>query len=63
MFKMEGLTFTYYQPTLRLMVQGKETKISIATKIIDEKLSRITQEDLQEKWPVGQKVDRKEEES
>ena len=54
MFKIEGLTSTYYQSTLCLMVQGKETKISIATKIIDGELLKITQEGLQGKWPTDQ---------
>lgn len=36
------------------MVQGKETKISIATKIIDGELLKITQEGLQGKWPTDQ---------
>ena len=55
-FKIEGLTFTYFQSTLCLTVQGKETKISIATKIIDEKLLKIMQEDIQEKWSTDKKA-------
>ena len=54
-FKLEGITFTYFRSTLCLMVQGKETKISIAMKIIDEKLLKITQEDIQKKWSTDKK--------